>query len=145
MTDGRTRRIADDTQLVFMGRSIQRFYGDDGLEVLLEHKHRRTRETWEARARETGRTDPGYLLCLFSEDAHDYEVVENSPNRLEVIVTRCVHAEVFRSFCAQVLGEKLICSGDHAVVEGYNPAMHLERPTTCMSGDRCHFIFSLER
>jgi hypothetical protein len=29
------KRIANDTQLVFMGRSIQRFYGDDGLEVLL--------------------------------------------------------------------------------------------------------------
>jgi hypothetical protein len=122
MTDGRAKRIADDTQLVFMGRSIQRFYGDDGLEVLLEHKHRRTREAWDARARETGRTDPGYLLCLFSEDAHDYEVVENSPNRLEVIVSRCVHAEV----------------------EGYNPSICLERPTTCMSGDRCHFIFRLE-
>ena len=141
MDDARARRIADDTHLIFMARAVQRYYGDDGLDALLEHKRKRVLEQWKDRARESGRDDPAYLECLFSPHAHEFEVLERSPTRLEVKVSRCVHAEVFKSYCASDLGERLICAGDHAVVEGFSPSIHLDRPSTCMSGQCCHFIF----
>ena len=144
MSDGREKRIARDTQMVFMGRTIEDFYGPEGLEALTEMKRKKAVAAWRKRAAETGRRDPGYLLCLFCPDAHEYEVVRNDETCLEVKVTRCVHAEVFQRFNAGDLGVKLICRGDDAVVEGYNPEMRLRRPTLLMDGGPCcHFIFEL--
>ena len=144
MIDGREKRIANDIQLVFMGRTMERLYGPESVDLLVKYQNKKTRKNWEKRAKECGRQDPGYLLCLFNKDAHDFEVVRNKTNCLEVKVTKCVHAEVFRSFNAADLGGKLICSGDHAVVEGYNPKMTFRRPSTCMTGKCCHFIFELK-
>lgn len=142
MTDGREKRIADDTQLVFMGRTMERIYGPESVDALVEHQHAKTRRRWEEKAKQDGRQDPGYLLCLFSKHAHEFEVVRNDPECLEVKVTRCVHAEVFRSFNAADLGQKLICGGDDAVVQGFNPRMKLSRPSLLMNGGPCcHFIF----
>ena len=93
-TDGRERRIADDTQRVFMGRAVERFFGSDGLDALVEHQHDKTRAAWARRAQEIGRSDPAYLKCLFSTDAHEYEIVRDEPRCLEVKVHRCVHADV---------------------------------------------------
>ena len=143
MTDGRSRRIADDIHLIFMGRAIERYYGPDALEALLAWKHRKIRETWRRRAAESGRSDAAYLECLFSPDAHEFEVIESSPTRLEVTVRDCVHARTFRSYGAADLGERLICAGDHAVVEGFNPQMRLDRASTCMTGDCCPFVFTV--
>jgi len=145
MTDGREKRIARDTQMVFMGRSIEEFYGQEGLDALLEMRRRKSVAAWRKRAEEEGRSDPGYLLCLFSEHAHEFEVVRNDPDCLEVKVTRCVHADVFQKYNAGDLGEKLICSGDDAVVEGFNPDMRLRRPSLLMDGGPCcHFIFEMK-
>ena len=141
LSEGTKRRIADDTQMIFMGRTIERLYGPDAVDVLVAHQHQKSRHAWQEKAKEEGRQDPGYLKCLFSKDAHEYEILRDDPDCLEVKVTKCVHAEVFRSYNAADLGEKLICSGDHAVVAGYNPRMKLIRPTTCMTGECCHFIF----
>ena len=145
LSEGRKRRIADDTQMIFMGRTLERLYGPDAVDVLVEHQHQKHKKEWQQRAKACGRQDPGYLKCLFSHDAHDYEILRDDPDCLEVKVTRCVHAEVFRRYNAADLGEKLICSGDHAVVEGYNPRIQFVRPTTCMEGECCHFIFKLNR
>ncbi len=144
LTEGRARRISDDIQLVFMGRSIERFFGPEAIDVLVEHRNRKTRESWKRRARNCGRQGPGNLLCLFDHDAHEFEIIRNDERRLEVVVTRCVHAETFKQYNAVDLGERLICSGDQAVVEGNNRDMVFRRPTTCMTGNRCHFIFSLD-
>ena len=144
MSDGREKRVARDTQMVSMGRAIEDFYGPDGIEALTDMRRKKAVEAWRKRAEEVGRRDPGYLLCLFSTDAHEYEVVRNDETCLEVKVTRCVHADTFRRFNAGDLGEKLICRGDDAVVEGYNPRMRLRRPSLLMDGGPCcHFIFDL--
>jgi hypothetical protein len=38
----------------------------------------------------------------------------------------------------------MICMGDYAVVEGFNPKISFKRPKTLMAGDdMCHFIFEL--
>ena len=143
MSEARERRIANDTQMVSMGRTMERLYGTEAVDALVQHLHEKTRREWQEKARELGRQDPGYLLCLFSEDAHEFEVVRNEPRCLEVKVAQCVHADVFNSLNAADLGEKLICSGDHAVVAGYNPKIKLTRPSTRMTGTCCHFIFDL--
>ena len=43
------------------------------------------------------------------------------------------------------IGEKLICSGDVAVTEGFNPKMKFMRPKLLMVGDDCcHFKWELK-
>ncbi len=132
-----------DTQLVFMGRAVENFFGEGALDKLMEHKLQEVKDTWSEIAEETEREDPGYLLRLFTDEVHDYEVIENSEDCLEVVVKECKHAEVFNSFCAADLGEKMVCSGDFAVVEGFNSDIQLERPETAMKGDVCRFKFKL--
>ena len=145
MSDAKEKRIANDTQLVSMGRTMERLYGPDAVDALVEHQHKKTRARWREKAQACEHPPaPGDFLCLFSEDAHEFEVVRNDPDCLEVMVTKCVHAEVFKSYNAADLGAKLICSGDDAVVEGYSPKMTLTRPSTLMTGDCCHFIFALK-
>ena len=145
MTDGREKRIANDTAMVFMGRTMERLFGKASVDNLVRDRNAQTEAAWREKALREGERKPGDLLCLFNKDAHEYEVLRNDEHCLEVKVTRCVHAEVFRSYNAAELGEKLICSGDHAVVAGYNPKMTLTRPATCMTGDCCHFKFEVER
>lgn len=140
-TDGRERRIANDTQLVFMGRTIERLYGADALDALVAYNRNKAREAWHARAPEAEQTGPGAFKSLFSPDAHDYEIVHDSPDCLEVVVKHCVHADVFRSYNAADLGEKLICNGDFAAVDGFSPDLELIRKTTCMTGQCCRFVF----
>ena len=143
ISDGTKMRIAEDTQMIFMARTMERLFGTDSLDVLVEHLHEKSKKRWQQTAEDCGRQDPGYLKCMFTKDAHEYEIIQDDPERLEVKVTKCVHADVFQSYNATDLGEKLICSGDYAAVAGYNPHMKLTRPTTCMSGNCCHFIFEL--
>ena len=134
-----------DMLLVSAARFLEEEYGAGALEALAEYKNARNRERWREIAEETGRRDPEYLFRLFTERVHEYEVVRKSPEALEVIVTRCAHAENFLRFNAADVGVKMICMGDYAVVEGFNPEIRFRRPKTLMGGDECcHFIFELE-
>ena len=140
---GRAVRECRNTQLIFMARTIQKTYGDDALDALLAHNREKTRAAGRDRAREVERQTPDQLSFLFSDECHEFEVVEKTESRLEVIVHKCANVDVFKSFNAADLGEKLICAGDSAYVEGYNPEITFRRPSTCMTGDCCHFIFEL--
>jgi predicted ArsR family transcriptional regulator len=134
-----------DMLLVTSTRFLQEEYGEGALDALAEYKDARNREKWREIAEETGRSDPEYLFRLFTDRVHEYEVVRKSPEALEVIVTRCVHVENFQRFNAEDVGMKMICMGDHAVVEGFNPEIRFTRPKTLMDGDECcHFIFELD-
>ncbi|MFW5976817.1 MAG: L-2-amino-thiazoline-4-carboxylic acid hydrolase [Bacillota bacterium] len=133
-----------DRDLIFMGRIIEDYYGNEALDKLIEYKAEKTRKTWLKKASESGRKDPGYLLQLFNEKVHDYEVIRNDDKCLEVKVYHCKHAEIFKSFNAEDLGKKLICEGDRAVVAGFNSNIELKRPEIAMTGDYCHFIFKLK-
>lgn len=144
MNANRENRIIKDTQLVFMGKTLEKHYGKDALDHLVEYQSEKTKKRWENIAEETGRRDLSYLLCLFNKDAHDYDIVRNEPTCLEVKVQKCVHAEVFKEYNAQDIGEKLVCSGDFAVIAGFNPKIKLTRPSVAMTSDCCHFIFELD-
>ncbi len=138
-------RYYRDLLLIFMARILEKEFGKEALDLLAEWRYKKTRERWKEIAEKTGRNDPEYLFRLFSKEAHDYEVVRKDRKVLEVIVKKCVHAEVFKKFNATDIGLKLICQGDHAVVEGFNPKIKFTRPKILMAGDDCcHFKFELE-
>jgi predicted ArsR family transcriptional regulator len=127
-------------------RFLEKEYGEEVLELLSDWKAERTRERWRSIAEETGRDDPEYLFRLFSDEVHDYKVIRTSRNALEVKVHRCAHADAFRELDSTDVGMMMmICMGDYAVVEGFNPKISFKRPKTLMAGDdMCHFIFELE-
>jgi len=135
-----------DLLIITTARFIEKEYGEGALEALAKWKNDRNRERWRSIAEETGRSDPEYLFRLFTDQVHEYEVVRKNRNALEVIVTRCIHADIFHRFDAADVGMTMICMGDYPAVEGFNPDIKFSRPKTLMNGDECcHFIFELEQ
>ena len=131
--------------LVTASRFLMNEYGEGVLEAIADYKKDRTRERWAKIAEDTGRSDPEYLFRLFRDTVHEYEVIRKRPEILEVKVTSCTHADAFRSLNATDIGMKMICMGDYAVVEGFNPRIMFSRPKTIMAGDDCcHFVFDLD-
>jgi len=131
--------------LIMASRFLMNEYGEGVLDVIADWKNDRTREQWMEIAEATGRSDPEYLFRLFSDAVHEYQVIRKAPEALEVKVTRCAHADVFKSLNATDIGMKMICMGDHAVAEGFNPMIRFTRPKTIMAGDDCcHFVFELD-
>ena len=134
-----------DLLLVVASRFLMKEYGEGVLDAIADWKNGRTRERWAEIAEAEGRSDPEYLFRLFSDAVHEYEVIRKGPDALEVRVTRCAHADVFRSLNATDIGMKMICEGDYAVAEGFNPGIRFSRPKTIMAGDDCcHFVFELD-
>lgn len=143
MNAGRENRILKDTALVFMGSTLRDLYSDDAVDNHSDFIYEQTVKKWRQISEQIGRKDLQYLLRLFNEDAHDFEIIRNDHRCLEVIVKKCIHADTFGRYNSRELGEKLICRNDFAVVEGYNPDIKLTRPCTAMTGCCCHFIFEL--
>lgn len=134
-----------DLLLVVASRFLMKEYGEGVLDAIADWKNGRTRERWREIAKATGRSDPEYLFRLFSDAVHDYEVIRKGPEALEMSVTRCAHAETFKSLNATDVGMKMICMGDHAVAEGFNPRIRFSRSKTIIAGDDCcHFVFELD-
>lgn len=131
--------------LIMATRFLEDEYGLSAIEALAKWKDDRNMERWKEIAGTTSRSDPEYLFRLFNDSVHEYEIIRKNPKALEVKVTRCLHEETFRRFNATDAGMRMICMGDYAVVEGFNPKIRFRRPKTLMAGDDlCHFIFELE-
>lgn len=136
--------ICRDMQLAIMGHILINQYGGEPLDFLMKWQNEITKKRWAEIAESTGRKDPRYFLCLFSERAHEFEVIRYNGNALEVKVTRCVHADAFKKLNATRIGEKLICAGDVPATEGFNPEIGFRRPKLLMaSDDCCHFVWEL--
>jgi len=142
---GNELTVYRDTLLAIMGHILVSQYSEEALDILAEWQHRKAREAWKKIAESTGRSDPEYLFCLFSNEVHEFEVIRKNKHALEVKVTRCAHAVTFRRLNAAKIGQKIICDGDTAVTEGFNPKIKLARPKLLMAGDDCcHFIWKLK-
>jgi len=81
-------------------------------------------------------------------DALEYEVVKESPDAVELNVTRCRYAEFYEKIGAPELGFLLTCSGDmdffHA--EGFGANARLTITQTIMQGaSHCDFRYALKK
>jgi len=63
------------------------------------------------------------------------EIVEDTENAFELKVTECIWASTFRDAAAGDLGNAMVCHGDYAWAEGFNPKIKLIRDKTLMQGN----------
>lgn len=63
------------------------------------------------------------------------EIVEDTDRAFELKVTKCIWASTFREADAGELGYAMVCHGDYAWAESFNPMIKLERDKTLMQGD----------
>ena len=63
------------------------------------------------------------------------EIVEDTDDAFELKVSGCIWADVFRAAEAGKLGYAMVCYGDYAWAEGFNPKIKLVRDKTLMQGD----------
>ena len=105
------------------GELLREFVGGDGLEDLAKG------------------------MPLWSQDdAVTFDLVELTPERITMNVTRCRYAEMYGELGMADLGFPLSCARDFAMVEGFNPAIKLERTQTLMEGaDCCDFRFTHQK
>jgi hypothetical protein len=74
--------------------------------------------------------------------ALEIELLEQSADRLSFNVTRCRYAEMYRALGLADLGSSLSCQRDFSLIEGFNPAIILDRTQTIMGGAAyCDFRF----
>jgi fumarate reductase iron-sulfur subunit len=85
-------------------------------------------------------------MTLFSQGgAHEIELLEASPKKVAMNITRCRYAEMYREHGLQELGVLLSCGRDFALMEGFNPRIRFTRTQTIMEGAPfCDFRFSTE-
>ena len=77
------------------------------------------------------------------DDAVMYDLVEITPEKIAMNVTRCRYAEMYKELGMADQGFTLSCARDFAMVEGFNPEIKLERTQTLMEGaDHCDFRFT---
>ena len=84
-------------------------------------------------------------MSLWSQDdAVTFDLLELTPEKISMNVTRCRYAEMYRELGMADLGFTLSCARDFALVEGFNSKINLQRTQTIMEGaDHCDFRFAL--
>jgi hypothetical protein len=75
------------------------------------------------------------VLPVFSaDDAHDIEVLKQTPEAFEFNVTRCRYAQFYKELGEPELGFLFLCSQDFPLTEGFSPDLELVRTQTIMQG-----------
>jgi predicted ArsR family transcriptional regulator len=78
------------------------------------------------------------------DDAMQIDLLEQTSENFSFNVHRCRYAEMYRLLGVPELGVLLSCNRDFALIQGFNPAIHLTRTQTIMEGaDFCDFRFEL--
>jgi len=72
--------------------------------------------------------DDGQIIAM------QIETLAQTESQLAFNVTRCRYAEMYRELGLPELGVILSCSRDFALIEGFNPDIHLTRSQTIMDG-----------
>jgi hypothetical protein len=82
-------------------------------------------------------------LAYWTQDqALEIDVIEESDDLLSFNVTRCRFAELYESLGIREIGTSFSCTRDFALIEGFNPAISLERTQTIMEGaEYCDFRY----
>ncbi|NLG28409.1 MAG: L-2-amino-thiazoline-4-carboxylic acid hydrolase [Chloroflexi bacterium] len=71
----------------------------------------------------------------FARHVLTIEIVEDTPEAVELKVTECLWASVYRALGAADLGAALICGQDQGHCQGFNPRIRMVRTKTLMQGD----------
>jgi L-2-amino-thiazoline-4-carboxylic acid hydrolase len=125
--------MGQERTLEIVGQVIRELARESGRELA----HALGECTLEAFARTLGRWS--------QNDALQFEVLEQTPEKLSFNVTRCRYAEMYRALGLSDLGGSLSCQRDFALAQGFNPAIQLERTQTIMEGaSHCDFRFRLD-
>lgn len=78
------------------------------------------------------------------DNAIQTEVLELTPKKFVFNVYRCRYADMYQHLGVLELGKMLSCDRDFALIEGFNPNIHLTRTQTIMEGaDICDFCFEM--
>lgn len=78
-------------------------------------------------------------------DAHDIDVLKQTPDAFEFNVTRCRYAQFYQELNEPELGFLLVCSGDYPLTEGLSPDLELTRTQTIMQGaSYCDFRWRMK-
>lgn len=85
-------------------------------------------------------------LELFSQaGALELNVLEATPSKASINVTRCKYAEMYEEHGLEEFGFLLSCGRDFAFLEGLDPSIRFTRTQTIMEGAAfCDFRFSIE-
>ncbi len=88
----------------------------------------------------------GKAAAVFSKGgASESQVIEASPNRLLMNITKCRYVDVYKELGMHDFGYLLSCGRDFAMIRGFNPKIKFTRTKTIMEGDdHCDFVFELE-
>jgi hypothetical protein len=88
-----------------------------------------------------GQTSMASLIRLYelwsSNGALEIEVLRADDEAYDFNVTRCRYAETYREMGLGHIGHLLSCNRDGTFIEGYDPAITLERRQTIMEGATC--------
>jgi len=79
------------------------------------------------------------------DGAMEIENISLDERSLSFDVTYCGYAEVYRRLGIQELGTLMSCSRDFAFMDGFNPAIELQRTKTIMENDSiCNFRYVMK-
>jgi len=84
------------------------------------------------------------ILPLFSQGgALEFEEPEFGQDTIDLKITGCAFAEMYKQHGLEEFGYLLSCGRDYALFEGFNPEIKFTRTQTIMEGaEHCDFCFS---
>jgi hypothetical protein len=65
----------------------------------------------------------------------NFQIVEDTPNKLEFRFTKCLWAKTFLELGASDIGQAMCCYPDFAMAKAFHPSLKLERTKSLMNGD----------
>ena len=87
----------------------------------------------------------GFMKTKPYDKALKYEVVEKTPQALEIKYTECLVARLYREMNAADIGYAIECSPGDVIAKSFNPKMKATNPKNAMKGDSvCIARFELE-
>lgn len=117
---------------------------ETGRDKTLEYLKKYTTQRQLARGRADASKSTNQSLREYTEQFRNIErfknslvmeIVEDSEKAFELKISECLWASTFLAADAGDLGTALVCHGDYAWAEGFNPKIKLVRDKTLMQGD----------
>lgn len=127
-------------EAINLAQAVQKEMGDDEAMRFLRAY---TRNRWLAYGKTQAEKAPNTSLRQYTEQFRNVDnykntlrmkVVEDTDQAFELAVSECLWASTFIEAGAADLGYALVCYGDYAWAEGFNPKIKLVRDKTLMEG-----------